>query len=103
MNWMLDGKLREVSRAKVEDLVCYFSAKGFEHVGVLLREGRATSKWGIMPRYHHGLAETPDSYGDRVRFFARPSIDDARSLFRSYAHAAGLRDEEIERAADKFR
>lgn len=58
-------------------------------------DGTATSKWGTFPLYKHALAEVPAEYGEEVRFFETPSLDEAFVLFRNFAADNGLLDADI--------
>jgi hypothetical protein len=94
MTWLTQGRLAEISSPKDGCLVCYFSAKGWEHIG-LFKSGRVRSKWGEHGIYNHDLAEVPDQYGDCVRFYERPTSERSLALFRAYVRELGLSDEEI--------
>jgi hypothetical protein len=102
MGWLLSGRLSELSAPQTGCLVCYFSDVTWKHIGVVTAEDRIVSKWGEMPRYRHSLAEVPAAYGENVKFFQRPSLSTARALFRDFALSQGLREEEIERALNKW-
>jgi hypothetical protein len=101
--WLLDnGYLRATSAVK-GCLACYFADGIFKHVGIKLSQDRVISKWGEMPRYRHGLAEVPLAYGMDVHFFDKPVPNKARRLFREFAVSKGLREDEIQRAIEKYR
>jgi hypothetical protein len=64
--------------------IVVWSADGtIKHVGIVVSPGRAASKWGRGHLYEHGLFEVPQSYGDGVKFFKRPSFDQASEMLRS--------------------
>jgi hypothetical protein len=71
------GSFREIDTGQDGDLVCYFSGPEWRHVGVTAGSERVMSKWGTYPLYEHGLAEVSEEYGDRVRFYRRPSSSEA--------------------------
>jgi hypothetical protein len=94
--------LKEIPALQSECLICYFSASGWQHVGVITAPGRVTSKWGTYPRDEHGLAEVSEEYGDCVKFYERPSPEDALSLFKKFAHDSGLSDDDIAEARSEW-
>jgi len=98
MLWAIAGRLDEIGEARAGCLVCYFSKAGWQHIGVISESGRVASKWGTFPLYEHDLAEIPTEYGDRVRFFNRPTAYEALSLFLDFARECGLSDENIAHA-----
>ena len=98
MTWAIRGRLRETDEYQRGDLISYFSAAGWEHIGVISAPDRVTSKWGTYPLYEHGFSEVSEEYGDCVRFFRRLSLDEALSLFREFAHRRGISDDDIAEA-----
>jgi hypothetical protein len=53
-----------------------------KHVGIVVFPGRAASKWGRGHLYEHDLFEVPQSYGDDVAFFKRPSFDQVSEMLQ---------------------
>jgi hypothetical protein len=99
MAWMIERHLDELHMPQPGCLVCYFSGDRWKHVGLMLPGQRVRSKWGVMPRYEHGIDEVPDTYGDDVRFYARPTSATAKVRFSEFAIAQGLTDRDIRAAA----
>jgi hypothetical protein len=91
----INRSLSELDGPQVGCLIAYFVSAEWQHVGVVKAAGRAASKWGTYPLYEHGFAEVPDTYGNEVRFFARPTESDALALFVDFAHESGLDDDDI--------
>ena len=63
-----DGVLRG-SKARSGAIVVWSTADAIKHVGLLVTESRAVSKWGIDHLCEHGLFEVPSSYGDRLSYY----------------------------------
>jgi hypothetical protein len=98
MVWLLEGRLQEIGEPHAGCLVCYFSNSKWKHVGVIDSHGNVTSKWGQFPLYEHALDEVREDYGDEVRFFERPSPEDALALFLEFAAEKGVPSEIVEEA-----
>ena len=98
MAWLIERHLVELDTPVVGCLVCYFAAGRWTHVGVMLAGNRVRSKWGVMPRYEHDMAEVPAEYGQCVRFYERPPPAMARRRFREFALEQGLTERDIEAA-----
>lgn len=96
MTWAIHGgSFEELGEGREGDLVCYFYVSEWRHIGVMAGTEQVTSKWGTYPLYRHGLAEVSEDYGDRVRFFARPSPIDALSCFLEFSYSRGLSEVDI--------
>jgi hypothetical protein len=95
IEWVLNDRLREVSRRTLGALALYFSAKIWRHIGFISAMDRVTSKWGTFPVYDHHLWEVPISYGDKLRFFKRPAPEDAVALFLDYCRYECVTDRDI--------
>ena len=95
INWMLRNGLHEVDQPALGTLALYFLGADWKHIGVVTGSDRVTSKWGEYPIYEHGLCEVPMRYGDRVRFFERPSAEAALDHFLNYARQNGVSDNDI--------
>ena len=64
-----------------EGVLAIWSGNGtVKHVGIVLSRGKVVSKWGIGHLYEHGLLEVPQSYGDEIDFFARPTFDQVEGM-----------------------
>ncbi|MGA7328743.1 MAG: hypothetical protein WBX25_30735 [Rhodomicrobium sp.] len=98
MIWILDACLLEISEPRAGCLVCYFADGMWKRIGVISADRRVTSKWGTFPVYEHALAEVQKSYGDEVRFFERPSPQDALALFLQFASEKGVLPADVEEA-----
>lgn len=93
-HWLLDRSLLEElpgAEAREGDLVFYFNGEGrFKHAGVRTGSGRVVSKWGTGHLYEHDTFEVPESYGETVRYFRKPSYEDALEHFVSFAKENGM-------------
>jgi hypothetical protein len=103
MTWVIENHLQEIGEPQAGCLVSYFFGAEWKHIGILAANARVVSKWGTYPLYEHGLAEVSDEYGDRVRFYARPSPSEALSLFIEFAREFGLSDGDIALARSQWR
>ncbi len=80
--------LQEVSQkeARDGDIAIYLeecTPPNPKHAGII--EGDLIiSKWGTGHVWRHPLLEIPSIYGDRVKFFLRPSEDDIKRTFFKY-------------------
>jgi hypothetical protein len=100
VEWMIGNRLNEVERPNNGSLVVYFSGSSdWKHVGVATGPERALSQWGTYPIYDHGLCEVPASYGSEMRFFEKPSPQQALSNFLDFARSEGVSNEDIEAIA----
>lgn len=54
------------------DLVLYFDRDIPTHAG-LIKESEVISKWGSGHTYQHGQLEVPETYGNAIRFYRKPS------------------------------
>lgn len=100
VEWMVNhGHLADLASPENGCLVFYYAGEAFKHAGVMIGESLVRSKWGVMPRYTHGLAEVPADFGSVVRFFERPSAEKAKALFQAFAIASGLTRRQIILAA----
>jgi hypothetical protein len=95
VEWLLSGRLKELSEAAPGSLVLYFGGKVWTHAGIALPGGRIVSQWGTFPLYEHETFEVPARYGDQVRHFLMPNPKDALALFVNFAKSLGIRDEDI--------
>jgi hypothetical protein len=95
MAWLLEGQLQEMGEPRAGCLVCYFFNSKWKHVGVICPNGRVISKWGRFPRYEHALDEVGEKYGDEVRFFERPSPEDALAFFLEFAAENGVSNDVV--------
>jgi hypothetical protein len=96
MAWAIEGGfIQEMDTGQVGSLVCYFSGPEWCHIGVLVSPERVLSKWGTYPLYEHGLAELSEDYGERVRFYRRPSSSQALTRFIDFVHSRGFSDDDI--------
>ena len=73
----------------------YFMGEKWQHVGLVYGSDRIISTWGTYPVYEHEISEIPASYGDRMRFYERPTQPDALALFLDYARSVGVTDADI--------
>jgi hypothetical protein len=85
MTWLLQGYLQELAKPHAGCLVCYIANGEWKHIGIYGTDSRVTSKWGPLPLYEHRLEEVPAAYGCELRFFEKPSPEDAVTLFRQFA------------------
>lgn len=99
MDWLAQGRLRELKRRARGALALYFEVDTWKHAGVFMGAERVKSKWGQFNIYDHGTWEVPGSYGDRVKFFAMPAWEHALQLFLEYARDRDVPDEVISAAA----
>jgi len=93
-NWLLEReKLEEVEQmqAATGDIVFYFDGNQFKHTGIISSPTRIISKWGVGHLYEHDLFEAPISYGELVRYFRRPTPEDAYSYFTEFAEEHGIK------------
>ena len=98
--WVIaNNRLNEVPQDEAVDgdLAMYFNHRRWTDVGRLTGRERAISKWGLGLLYEHGLSETPELYGDEVRFFPNPGPDASIDIFVSYANSFGIQFEEDSR------
>ncbi len=67
--------LIEIQESEVTDgsLIFYFSSGELTHAGKRTADGQVISKWGKNPVYKHDRLEVPAKYGDKIRFYQRPS------------------------------
>jgi hypothetical protein len=93
--WLLNNWLRELSDPTLGQLALYFSDKIWRHAGFVIAADRITSKWGTFPVYDHDFWEVPISYGNELRFFQRPSREDALPLFLDYCRYEDIADSDI--------
>jgi len=97
-HWLLDESLlNEKTReeARDGDLVFYFDDEDqFRHAGLMIGGRRVRSKWGTGHLVEHELFEVPESYGTTLRFFKKPSYDEAYGAFRRFAEECGMLLEE---------
>jgi hypothetical protein len=100
MTWLLEGRLQEIDEPIAGCLVCYLSGDEWKHVGIMGANGKVTSKWGTFPLYEHALDEVQESYGDEVRFFVRPSEEEALALYLQFASEKGVSREDVEDACE---
>jgi hypothetical protein len=104
MTWVIEGGfIQEMDTDQAGNLVCYFSGREWRHIGVLVNSERVLSKWGTYPLYEHGLAEVSEDYGDRVRFYRRPSSSQALARFIDFVHYRGFSDDDIAAARREWR
>jgi hypothetical protein len=92
VEWLLIDKLDEVQRPSLGSLALYFYEADWRHIGVVGSPGRITSKWGTFPVYDHN---PPLTYGDHLRFYKKPSPEDAIALFLDYCRSEGICDQDI--------
>ena len=92
VEWALAGRLRPIDDPQIGSLAMYFMGEKWRHVGLVYRSGRIISKWGTYPVYEHEISDIPASYGNRVRFYERPTHSDALALFLEYARFVGVVD-----------
>lgn len=81
MEWLIRQHLTEFTSAKPGCLACYFSNGVWKHVGIVGANNRVVSQWGTFPVYEHELFEVPQSYGEQVRWFAKPENSVALQWF----------------------
>ena len=103
MSWAIGNHLREIADPMEGCFVCYFSGADWKHMGVMAARGRVVSKWGTYPLYEHALAEVSIEYGDQVRFYVRPSAQEALDLFIEFARESGLSDDDVAAARARWR
>lgn len=72
------------------DLIVYFDAGTFRHVGRMKTETRVRSKWGTGWLYEHGVLEVPSNYGEEIQYFVGPDEDASYELFIQYAESKGF-------------
>ena len=90
VRWLLaTGALTEIEVPDdtAELVVLYFNKALPVHAGIRRTDGRIISKWGTHPAYEHGLSDVPGTYGGWVRYFQKPTADEARRLFQQYLAA----------------
>ncbi len=96
VEWMMNNRLKEIDQPAVGSLVLYLLGSDWKHVGVVTGSERVISQWGTYPIYEHDLDEVPASYGELVRFFEKPSPEQALSDFLDYARSEGVSNEDID-------
>jgi len=70
---------------EAEGAIVVWSAAGtIKHAGLIVSQGRASSKWGIGHVYEHGLLEVPKSYGNELAFYGRLESEVALNLLTQY-------------------
>jgi hypothetical protein len=93
--WLIANlHLEEVTTPDNGDLVMYFRESKWMHVGRLSEPDRVISKWGLGLLCDHELAEVPEQYGEKVRFFRHPGPEASLDLFVLYAKDRGISFEE---------
>jgi hypothetical protein len=75
---------------KEQIIVLYFANGRFMHAGLSFNRHRVISKWGTGHLYEHALWEVPQSYGDTVRFFKKPTCEEALNCFIRFARERGM-------------
>jgi hypothetical protein len=55
-----------------------------KHAGVVVEAMRVVSKWGTGHLWRHEAFETPDLYGDEIRYFEPPKPEDVLGRFAHY-------------------
>lgn len=88
VEWLLEGRLKELVAPIPGCLAFYFEGWTWRHVGITGVGERVVSKWGTFPVYEHDFWEVPLTYGDRIRFFEQLSSARAIELFLEFARAS---------------
>jgi len=96
VEWMMRNRLKGVEPATVGSLVLYFLGIDWRHIGTADILDRVVSQWGTFPVYEHGFFEVPQGYGDTVRFFDKPALEQSFADFLAYARSEGVSDKDIE-------
>lgn len=86
-------QLQELRGPQEGALFVFFEAGAVKHIGRLVSETRAESKWGAGHLYRHGLFEVPSMYGPTVRFFRPIDKEFALDRYVEYAREHGVRFE----------
>lgn len=93
VHFLLENKLLEESsdsQVSEGDIIIYFNAGRVTHAGKVSGEGRVLSKWGVGLLLDHCIFETPEQYGNDIRYFKSVDNDDAYDKFTKYAQSKGL-------------
>lgn len=59
---LIQRSILRPSEEPIGALVVWSAAGAIKHVGIVVAQGRASSKWGIGHVWEHGLLEVPSSY-----------------------------------------
>lgn len=92
INFLLQNQLLlpRKSAPVLGDLVLYFEANEFRHVGIVAAENLIISKWGSGWLYKHRLWEVPSQYGQDVKYFIGLDQDSSFNLFMEFAKNKGF-------------
>lgn len=90
--WLAHGHPVELDEPTKGCMVMYFREGIWQHVGISSDYGRVLSQWGTFHVYDHGVCELPARYGDEVRYFRMPALDDLMELFLQFAKTQGISD-----------
>ena len=88
---ILRGHLQKQGTPNEGLIIVYSDAGKIKHVGRLLSDTRAQSKWGTGHLYRHALLETPKQYGSELSFFTPIDHDLALDQYVEYARENCLR------------
>ena len=82
--------LVEEKESKPGDIAIYFKDSLPTHAGIVSKTQRVISKWGTGHLYDHEIFETPNKYGNEVRYY-QPLLETVvLNHFINYAKTEGI-------------